>query len=236
MIQGCERRCWPRCRPSMRAAWQFVRPAVRTPSTGSRSLVYQLGVPSLPEGLLVLVPPLPPTPWTGARDLQAALPPQVAPGGRRKRGDAGCTTPMGRLFRTPLEAPEDCWWGRGGWLPDPGRAEARQSSATTTIGPAATTTTTIGPTATTTTWWRSPPGAPAATTTTAAATARVAVVPLPGLLESPGSQVSVALFPLVYLSCRRVLTHPLLVRISSPSAPKVAPPPPDTMPAGGFGS
>jgi hypothetical protein len=33
-------------------------------------------------------------------------------------------------------------------------------------------------------------------------------------------------FPLVYLSCRRVLTHPLFVRASSPFAPKVAPPPP----------
>jgi hypothetical protein len=41
-------------------------------------------------------------------------------------------------------------------------------------------------------------------------------------------------FPLVCLSCRRVLTHPLLVRASSPSASKAAPPPPDTMP-GGFG-
>jgi hypothetical protein len=39
-------------------------------------------------------------------------------------------------------------------------------------------------------------------------------------------------FPLVYLSCRRVLTHPLLVRASSPSAPKAAPPPSDTMPGG----
>jgi hypothetical protein len=43
-------------------------------------------------------------------------------------------------------------------------------------------------------------------------------------------------FPLAYLSCRRVLTHPLLVRASSPCAPKVAPPPPDTMPASGSGS
>jgi hypothetical protein len=42
-------------------------------------------------------------------------------------------------------------------------------------------------------------------------------------------------FPLVYLSCRRVLTHPLLVRASSLSAPKVAPPPLDTM-SGGSGS
>jgi hypothetical protein len=40
------------------------------------------------------------------------------------------------------EALEDYWWGRGGRLPGPGRAEARQSSATTTIGSAATTTTT----------------------------------------------------------------------------------------------
>jgi hypothetical protein len=36
-------------------------------------------------------------------------------------------------------------------------------------------------------------------------------------------------FPLVYLSCQRVLTHHLLVRASSSSAAKVAPPLPDTM-------
>jgi hypothetical protein len=48
------------------------------------------------------------------------------------------------------EASEDCWWCRGGRLLGPGHAEARQSSATTTIGPTATTA--IGPTATTTTW------------------------------------------------------------------------------------
>jgi hypothetical protein len=75
MIQGCERRCWPRCRPSMRAAWWFARPAVGTPSAGSRSLVYQLGVPSPLVGLLVSVPPWPLAPWTGVRDLQAAPPP-----------------------------------------------------------------------------------------------------------------------------------------------------------------
>jgi hypothetical protein len=33
-------------------------------------------------------------------------------------------------------------------------------------------------------------------------------------------------FPLICLSCQWVLTHPLLVRYSSPSAPKVVPPPP----------
>jgi hypothetical protein len=58
----------------------------------------------------------------------------------------------GSFISDPPEALENCWWGRGGRLLGPGRAEARQSSATTTIGPAATTTTTtIGPAATTTT-------------------------------------------------------------------------------------
>jgi hypothetical protein len=53
----------------------------------------------------------------------------------------------------PLEASADCWWGRGSRLPGPGRAEARQSAATTTIGSAATTTTTaIGPAAANSTW------------------------------------------------------------------------------------
>jgi hypothetical protein len=41
----------------------------------------------------------------------------------------------GSLVSDPLEALEDCWWGRGGRLRGPRRAEARQSS-----GPAATTT------------------------------------------------------------------------------------------------
>jgi hypothetical protein len=137
----------------MRAAWRFVRLAVGTPSAGSRSLVYRLGVPSLLLGLLVPVLPWPPAPWRGARDLQAAPLPQVAPGGRRKRGDTGCVTPTGHLFRTPPEASEDCWRGRGGRLLGLGHTEARQSAATTTIGFAATTTTTsIGPAAATTTW------------------------------------------------------------------------------------
>jgi hypothetical protein len=64
----------------------------------------------------------------------------------------GGTAPTGHSSQTPPEASEDCWWGRGGRLPSPGHAEARQSSTTTTIGSAATTTTTtIGSAATTTT-------------------------------------------------------------------------------------
>jgi hypothetical protein len=59
----------------------------------------------------------------------------------------------GSFASDPPEALEDCGWGRGGWLPGPGRTEARQSSATTTIGSTATTTTTtIGPATTTATW------------------------------------------------------------------------------------
>jgi hypothetical protein len=138
----------------------------RTPTAGSKSLTRQLEAPSLlawlpaPPPELLAPPPRPPAPWTRARGLQAAPPPQAAPGCWRKRGDAGCAAPTNRLFRTPYwgrggwlpEASEDCWWGRGDWLPNPGRAEARQSSATTTIGSAAiTTTTTIGFAAATTT-------------------------------------------------------------------------------------
>jgi hypothetical protein len=77
MIQGCKRRSWPRCRPSMRAAWQFIRLAVGTPSAGFGSPVYRLGVPSPPVRPLVPVPPWPPAPWTRAKGLRAAPPPQV---------------------------------------------------------------------------------------------------------------------------------------------------------------
>jgi hypothetical protein len=58
------------------------------------------GGPSLPAWLPA-PPPRSPAPWTMAKGLQAAPPPQVAPGGRRKRGDAGCAVPTGHLFRTP---------------------------------------------------------------------------------------------------------------------------------------
>jgi hypothetical protein len=92
---------------------------------------------------------------TGGSSTQAAL------GCRRKRGDAVCAASTDRSFRTPRwgrggrhpEASKDYWWDRGGRLPGPGRAEARQSSATTTIRFAATTTTTtVGPAATNSTW------------------------------------------------------------------------------------
>jgi hypothetical protein len=180
--------------------WRFARPATRTPTTGSRSSTHRLEAPSLlvwllaPPSWLPARSPRPPAPWTRARGLQAVPPPQVAPGDRRKKGGADCAAPTGHSSRTPPEVPEDYWWGRGGRLPSPGRAEARQSSATTTIGFAATTTTTtVGSAAATTTQGRSPPGAPPPAEATAAAE-KAAVPPLPGSLEGPVPQVSVALY------------------------------------------
>jgi hypothetical protein len=71
------------------------------PSTGSGFLVHRLGVPSPSVWLPVPIPPWPPTPWTREKGLQAVPPPQVGPGGRRRRGDAGCVALMGRSFRSP---------------------------------------------------------------------------------------------------------------------------------------
>jgi hypothetical protein len=106
-----------------------------------------------PAGVAPSAPAVAPRPLDKGKGAASSSSAQVAPGGRRKRGDVGCAAPTDHLFWTPTEASEDCWWGRGGRLPGPGRAEARQSSATTTIGSSATTTTTtIGPAAATTTW------------------------------------------------------------------------------------
>jgi hypothetical protein len=85
----------------MTAVWRFARLAAGTPSTGSGSLVHRLGVPSTSVWLPVPIPPWPPAPWTRAKGLQAVPPPQVAPGGRRRRGDAGCVALTGRSFWSP---------------------------------------------------------------------------------------------------------------------------------------
>jgi hypothetical protein len=85
----------------MTAAWWFARPTARTPSMGSRFLVHRLRVPSPSVWLPVPIPPWPPAPWTRAKGLQAVPPPQVASGGRRRRGNAGCIALTGRLFRSP---------------------------------------------------------------------------------------------------------------------------------------
>jgi hypothetical protein len=65
---------------------------------------------------LPVPPSWPPAPWTRVKGPRVAPPPQVAPGSRRKRGDAAYIVLTSRLFWTPLEALEDSWWGRGGRL------------------------------------------------------------------------------------------------------------------------
>jgi hypothetical protein len=85
----------------MTAAWRFVRPVVGTPSAGSGSPMHRLEVPSPSVWLLVPISPWPPAPWTRAKVLQVVPPPQVAPGGRRRRGDAGCVALTGRSFQSP---------------------------------------------------------------------------------------------------------------------------------------
>jgi hypothetical protein len=111
MIQGCEWRCWPRCRPSMRAAWRFARPAVETPFVGSTSLVYRLGVPSPLVGVLVPVPPCPPSsmdrgkgPVSSSSALGGTRGSEEERRRRLRRAD-------GSLLSNPLEASKDCWWG-----------------------------------------------------------------------------------------------------------------------------
>jgi hypothetical protein len=70
------------------------------PIAGSRSLMRQLGAPRLP-GWPPAPLPRPLAPWTRAKGLQAAPPPQAALGCRRRRGDVGCVAPTDRLFWTP---------------------------------------------------------------------------------------------------------------------------------------
>jgi hypothetical protein len=109
--------------------------------------------PPAPPPELLTSPPRPPAPWTRAKGLQVALPPQAALRCWRRRGDVGYAAPTDRLFRTPPpprwgrggrlpKASEDRWQGRGVRLPGLGHAEAHQSSTTTAIGSASTTTTT----------------------------------------------------------------------------------------------
>jgi hypothetical protein len=179
-------------------------------------------------------PTVAPAPWTRAKGLQAVPPPQVAPGGRRKRGDAGCAALMDHLFQTPRSI--------RGLLVGPRRLAPRPRACRSAsvlchhhhrvrrhhnhhhhrsrhrhhhlgvISPRGTSSSSNDSSSNSS-------GRPAS---------RVA-----GKSRAP-SECN-PFFPLVYLSCRRVLTHPLLVRASSPSAPNVAPPPPDTM-SGGSGS
>jgi hypothetical protein len=88
----------------MIAAWRFTRSAAGTPSAGSGSLVHRLGVPIPSVWLPALILSWLRAPWTRAKGLQAVSglqavpPPQVALGGRMRRGDTGCVALTSRSF------------------------------------------------------------------------------------------------------------------------------------------
>jgi hypothetical protein len=158
----------------MIATWRFARPATGTPSTRSRFLVHRLGVPSPLVRLPAPIPPWPPAPWTRAKGLQAVPPPQVAPGGRRRRGDTGCIALTGRSFQSPPRSARGLQMGprrpaprlttrRGASVPRSRRHHHHPGVITL--------------------------GAPAAATAAGAA-----IASLLGSLESPGPQVSVVPF------------------------------------------
>jgi hypothetical protein len=67
------------------------------PVGGPRLLAW----PPAPSPELLTPPPWPPAPWTRAKGLQVAPPPQAALGFRRRRGDVGYVAPTYRLFWTP---------------------------------------------------------------------------------------------------------------------------------------
>jgi hypothetical protein len=138
--------------------------------------MHRLEVPSPPVWLPAPIPPWPPAPWTRVKGLQVVPPSEVAPGGWRRRGAAGCVALTGRSFRSPPEAPEDYRWGQGCYLLGHG-AQRRVSPLVPPPPPSGVIT----------------PGAPAAAIATAAG---AVIASLPGSLESLGPQVSVVPFSL----------------------------------------
>jgi hypothetical protein len=68
----------------MRAAWQFARPAARTPLRGIQISDALAGVPQPASAGPAPTPLRPLAPWTRAKGLQAVPPPQVVPGGQRR--------------------------------------------------------------------------------------------------------------------------------------------------------
>jgi hypothetical protein len=149
--------------------------------------MHRLEVPSLPVWPLAPTLPWPHAPWTRVKGLQAAPPPQVAPGGRRRRGNAGCVALTGRSF---WSLPRSARGPHAGLRRRAPRPTARRGASALRsrrhhhhhhqsrrhhhhLGVIS-------------------PGAPAV----AAATAARAAISLPGLLKGPGPQVSVAPFSL----------------------------------------
>jgi hypothetical protein len=147
--------------------------------TGGRDPLRGIQIPGVPAGgpqpagVAPSAPIMAPSPLDKGKGATSSTSAPVGSGGSKEETRRRLRRADGSLVSDPPEVPENCWWGRGGQLPGPQRAEARQS-----FGAAATTTATATTAAIAATI--------AATTTTtaasAAAAAGVAVAPLPGSL------------------------------------------------------
>jgi hypothetical protein len=163
----------------------------------------------------------------------------VAQGCWRKRGDVGCAAPTDRLFRTPL--------------PVGPRRPALRSVRGLLVGPrrlAPRPSTRRGASVLRhhNHWVRrhhnhhhcrvrrrhqhmraiSPRGTSSSNNNSNSNSSKSSGCPtskVAGRSRAPSDCIPLLFFSLVYLLCRQVLTHPLLVKASSPSAPKVVPPP-----------
>jgi hypothetical protein len=232
MTPRCEQRCWPRCRPSMRLAWRFVRPAPGTPHRGIRISGAPIEGPQsagvVPSAFTAAPRPLDKGKGfassssarggAGASEEERRHRLRCADGSFVSDPLVGPRRPAPRSTRGPLVGPR---------RPAP-RPRARRGASVLchhnlqvrrhhnhhhrwvrrrhhhlgTISPRGTSSSNNN---------SSSSGRPAS---------RVAE------RSRAPSECSPLLFPLVCLSCRRVLTRPLLVRATSPSAPKVVPHPP----------
>jgi hypothetical protein len=75
--------------------------------TGDRNPHHGIRISDAPAGgpqstsVAPSAPAVAPRPLDKGKGAASTSSAQVAPGGRRKRGDAGCAAPMGHLFQTP---------------------------------------------------------------------------------------------------------------------------------------
>jgi hypothetical protein len=154
----------------------------RNPLRGIQIPGVPAGGPQPASGAPSADPAMAPSPMDKGKGLQAAPPPQVTPGGQRRRGDTGCVALMGHSFQSRPRSARGPQARPRGPAPRPPACRGAPVSRSRHHHhhPGVIT-----------------PGAPAATATTtanAATAAGAAVVPLLGSLESPGPKVSATPF------------------------------------------
>jgi hypothetical protein len=114
----------------------------RDPHRGIRISDAPAGGPET-AGVAPSAPVVPPPPLRQGQRAAGISSAPGATGGSEEERRRQLRRADGSFISDPPEASENCWWGQGDRLSGSGRAEVRQSYATTTIGSAATTTTTI---------------------------------------------------------------------------------------------